>query len=72
MKNFQIYTGLLEDSGGLKTDDQSKLDVKARLFHAKRLATGCGLSIVDNLCQIVSKKSENPEILCLKSQLFFI
>ena len=72
MKNFQKYTGLLEDSGGLKTAGQSKLDVKPRLFHAKRLATEYGQSIVGNLCQIVSKKSENAEILCLKSQLFLI
>ena len=65
MKNLQIYTGLLEDTGGLKTAGQSKLDVKARLFHATRLATGYGQSPVGHFCQVLSKEPENSEIFCL-------
>ena len=48
-----------------KTAAQSKLDVKARLFHATRLATGYGQSNVGHFCQVLSKEPENSEIFCL-------
>ena len=48
-----------------KTAAQSKLDVKARLFHATRLATGYGQSPVGHFCQVLSKEPENSEIFCL-------
>ena len=46
-----------------ETAAQSKLDVKARLFHATRLATGYGQSNVGHFCQVLSKENENSEFL---------